>query len=48
MQDVVTDLTKWPPRSATPPPAPPVTKTSAPANDPESAGSGLRWRGKGR
>lgn len=50
-QDVVTDLTHWPPRSATPPPAAPEpAKASAPA-EPESEAapsSGLRWRSKGR
>jgi hypothetical protein len=49
MQDVVTDLTKWPPPSKAPKPAPPpAAKASAPAPEPEAAGSGLRWRGKGR
>lgn len=50
MQDVVTDLTHWPPRSAAPPPAPPApAEASAPAEpEPEPVSSGLRWRSKGR
>lgn len=50
MQDVVTDLTHWPPRSATPPPAAPApAKASAPAEpESEAPSSGLRWRSKGR
>lgn len=48
MQNVVTDLSKWPPRRA---PAPPPEPAKAPPpSEPElqSASSALRWRGKGR
>jgi hypothetical protein len=51
MQDVVTDLTHWPPRSAAapPPPAPEPAKASAPAEpESEAPSSGLRWRSKAR
>jgi hypothetical protein len=49
MQDVVTDLTKWPPRSSAPPPAaPPSPKANAPEPEQQEASSGLRWRSKGR
>lgn len=52
MQDVVEDLTHWPPRSAVasapeePPPAP-AASAPEPESEPEPA-SGLRWRRGGR
>lgn len=53
MQDVVTDLSHWPPKSAAqPPPAEPEpAQASAPAEpepEAEAPSSGLRWRSKAR
>lgn len=50
MQDVVTDLSHWPPRAEAPSPPPaPAPKATGPAEpEPQPASTGLRWRPGGK